>query len=364
MTIFLTRLRQNIRQQYRFFYQIMDWTTWLYVVIPVVLFAVYFYKETIWIGEFGIFNTLSFPLFLFVFLFIQGFASIRTWTYEADALFFMRQPSYKQLKRFGACISVLRTMLILALLLLLLTPFITAQYDVTLWMLWLGGLSCFMVMAVMTSLWKAKWVSYILCILTPLIQTMLFVLAPTIGVLYAVSLLLVMGILYETWHVQSTRFFAWQLQKEKLATSFFQQAVANVSLNYYGLSVSTAHEKKVRWPQFKWHSRPLYNLGCKTFVRDSQYRSGYARFLAVQVPIYIAAPASIDFLVVIALYAALHQWFRHVVFHIFDAPFFRHYRLPHHEQNELLQFMRKRFVYIPFAITATLVVMLNIWPIY
>jgi ABC-2 type transport system permease protein len=123
--LFLIRLKNNGKEQFRVWNSVLDWTVWLYLVIPGLVIFGGLYRE-LWqrLPEWAIDVpwTALYPVVIFV---LMAFGRIRTYVEEADRLFLLQRPRWLQmLKRYGMFYSFLKQALVLLIPFAILLPFL------------------------------------------------------------------------------------------------------------------------------------------------------------------------------------------------------------------------------------------------
>lgn len=123
--LFWIRLKRNQREQLRAWNSVLDWTVWLYLLIPGLFIGGGLYREALLdMPEWAIKMpwTALYPILL---LFLLLFGQIRVFVEEADRLFLLQRPEWLQtLKRCGIGYTLVTKIIIIAIPYLLLLPFL------------------------------------------------------------------------------------------------------------------------------------------------------------------------------------------------------------------------------------------------
>lgn len=123
--LFMIRLKRNWKDQIRAWGSVLDWSVWLYLLIPGIIIGVGLYLEVWeqmpdWAAKvpWGV----LYPIALFIMLI---FARIRIFVEEADRLFLLQRPEWFQvLKRLGLLYSIAMKAVMLLLPFALLLPYL------------------------------------------------------------------------------------------------------------------------------------------------------------------------------------------------------------------------------------------------
>ncbi|CAM4516039.1 ABC-2 type transport system permease protein [Paenibacillus endophyticus] len=123
--LFWIRLKRNQRDQLRAWNSVLDWTVWLYLLLPGLFIGGGLYREVLmdmpeWAMKLP-WSTL-YPIVLLVVLFM---GQIRIFVEEADRLFLLQRPEWLQsIKRYGIGFTLIKKLIVVALPYLLLLPFL------------------------------------------------------------------------------------------------------------------------------------------------------------------------------------------------------------------------------------------------
>lgn len=123
--LFLIRLKNNGKEQFRVWNSVLDWTVCLYLVIPGLIIFGGLYRE-LWqrLPEWAA-DVPWTKLYPFVIFAIMAFGRIRTYVEEADRLFLLQQPTWlKMLKRYGMFYSFVKQAFVLLIPFGILLPFL------------------------------------------------------------------------------------------------------------------------------------------------------------------------------------------------------------------------------------------------
>ncbi|OMF23860.1 hypothetical protein BK133_23510 [Paenibacillus sp. FSL H8-0548] len=123
--LFWIRLKRNRKEQLRAWTSVLDWTVWLYLLIPGLFIGGGLYREAmlempLWAMNFP--WTTLYPILLLIILF---FGQIRIFVDEADRLFLLQKPEWLQsLKRHGIAYTLAAKLVVIGLPFSLLVPFL------------------------------------------------------------------------------------------------------------------------------------------------------------------------------------------------------------------------------------------------
>ncbi|WP_141505513.1 ABC transporter permease [Paenibacillus luteus] len=130
--LFWMRLRRNQRDQLRAWLSVLDWTVWLYLLLPGLFIGGGLYREVLldmpaWAIKLP--WTTLYPILLLFLLFI---GQVRIFVEEADRLFLLQRPAWLQsLKRHGIAYTLVMKAFVIAIPYLLLLPFLTRVEGLT-----------------------------------------------------------------------------------------------------------------------------------------------------------------------------------------------------------------------------------------
>ncbi|SDF32700.1 ABC transporter protein EcsB [Paenibacillus sp. cl6col] len=129
-TLAFRRFQTNMVYQWRALRIALDWTVWLYIVVPLLLLGVKFYWGW-WVEPLdAAWLKLPIAVWLLPLLLPIISGSLRTWVEGGDILFLRQQPHWwKPLVRFGLIQYALRGTIITAVILLLLAPWLIRGYS-------------------------------------------------------------------------------------------------------------------------------------------------------------------------------------------------------------------------------------------
>ncbi|WP_419876132.1 ABC transporter permease [Candidatus Pristimantibacillus sp. PTI5] len=123
--LFWIRLKRNQREQLRAWLSVLDWTVWLYMLIPGLIIGGGLYREALlempeWVVKLP--WAELYPVILLILLFV---GQIRIFVEEADRLFLLQRPEWLQtLKRCGIAYTLGKKIIVMAIPYLLLMPFL------------------------------------------------------------------------------------------------------------------------------------------------------------------------------------------------------------------------------------------------
>ncbi|MBG9735868.1 ABC transporter permease [Paenibacillus alvei] len=128
-TLAFRRFCANTVYQWRALRIALDWTVWLYIVVPVLLLGMKFYWGW-WVEPLdAAWLKLSIVVWLLPLVLPILSGTLRTWVEGGDILFLRQRPHWwYPLVRFGLCQYLLRSAIITAAILLLLAPWLIRGY--------------------------------------------------------------------------------------------------------------------------------------------------------------------------------------------------------------------------------------------
>ncbi len=122
--LFVIRLRHYLIEQYKVWRQALDWTVWLYLLVPGLVIGIGLYREW-WIEMPGWAVMVPWTLFPLPFFLYMSMSSLRTFTEEADKLFMLQRPRWLRcLWIYGMLYTGVKDMLVYALGFATILPFL------------------------------------------------------------------------------------------------------------------------------------------------------------------------------------------------------------------------------------------------
>lgn len=351
MTLFKTRVKQQWKFHLKLFRSVADWTTYIYLIIPSVLFLFYLYKETILQGEYGFITYISAPFFTFFLLSVARIGYLRTFVAAADRLFLIQhQRSFSQLKRYAFLYSVISQSLYITFFLLILSPVLQYYYHFT--TLGIIQLACSMVLQFLLSKlidFKSihKWVKFIFQLLITAILASMVLYTNLFIVSLTVAFIVASVFHYEKRHIRSNMYFDQQVNTEREAYFRWQGRIFIVSPELKSMEPAKHTLKAPRFLKGSLFTKPndaIAELMLKTLVRDKRYRWGYVRLVAVTIPVYVALPLWGDMLCIITTYFMLNSWLQSVMNEIKAHAIFNVIQVQEEAWNVSLQRIKNYFV--------------------
>ena len=351
MTLFKERVEQQWKFHFKMFRSIADWTTYIYLIIPSMLFLFYLYKETILQGEYGFITYISAPFFVFLLLSIARIGYLRTFVAAADRLFLIQhQRSFSQLKRYAFLYSVISQSLYITFFLLILSPVLQYHYHFAI--LGMIQLACSMVLQFLLSKlidFKSihKWIKFIIQLLITAILASMVLYTNLFIVSLTVVFIVASVVYYEKRHIRSTMYFDRQVNAEREAYFRWQGRIFIVSPELKSMEPAKHTLKAPRFLKgrlFTKSNDAIAELMLKTLVRDKRYRWGYVRLVVVTIPVYVALPLWGDVLCIITTYFMLNSWLQSVMNEIKAHAIFNVIQVQEEVWNVSLQTIKNYFV--------------------
>ena len=330
MTVFKARVKQQWKFHIKMFRSIADWTTYVYLIIPSMLFLFYLYKETILQGEYGFITYISAPFFIFFLLSVARIGYLRTFVAAADRLFLMQhQRSFSQLKRYAFSYSVVIQSLFVLFCLLILSPVLQYYYHLT--TLGMIQLACSMVLQFLLSKMIDftsihKWMKFIIQLLITAILASMVLYTNLFIVSLTVAIIVASVVYYEKRHIRSNMYFDQQVNAEREAYFRWQGRIFIVSPELKSMEPAKHTLKAPRFLKgrlFMKSNDAMAELMLKALIRDKRYRWGYVQLIAVTIPVYAALPLWGDMLCIIMTYFMLNSWLQSVMNEIKGHAIFR-----------------------------------------
>ena len=330
MTLFKERVAQQWKFHLKTFRSIADWTTYVYLIIPSMLFLFYLYKETILKGEYGFITYISAPMFIFFLMFVARGGYLRTFIVAADRLFLMQHEQvFRKLKRNGFMYSIVFQGLFITLSLLILSPVLLYHYHLT--TLGIVQLVCSMILQFL--LCKLidfndihKWVKFIIKLLITAILTSIVLYSNLFVVSLTVAFIVVCVFYYEKRHIRSNKYFERQVNEDREAYFRWQGRVFIVSPELKSMEPAKHTLKAPRFLKgrlFTKSNDPIAEFMLKSLVRDKRYRWGYVRLIVVTIPLYFILPLWGNIVLIIVSYFMLNSWLQSVMNEIKGHAIFR-----------------------------------------
>ena len=351
MTLFKERVTQQWKFHIKTFRSIADWTTYVYLIIPSMLFLFYLYKETILQGEYGFITYISAPMFIFFLLFVVRGGYLRTFIVVADRLFLMQHEQvFRKLKRNGFMYSILFQGLFITLSLLILSPILLYHYDFTT----LGIIQLVCSMTLQFLLCKFidfknihKWVKFVIQLLITAILASMVLHTNLFVVSLTVVLIVVCIFYYEKRHIRSNMYFEQQVNAEREAYFRWQGRVFTISPELKSMEPAKHTLKAPRFLKgrlFTKSNDPIAEFMLKSLVRDKRYRWGYVRLVVVTIPLYFILPLWGNIVLIIVSYFMLNSWLQSVMNEIKGHAIFRVIQVHDEAWNVSIKRLKNYFV--------------------
>lgn len=151
--IFFKRLRSDFQNLWKANKLVMDWTLFVYLLIPGAATAAFFYME--WLGDIPFtLNLIGWYGWMIIFAISFFLHNIKLFTYLADQLFLSRNiPLLRCISQYGIIYSISTLLIIATLLFLPALPFLFKIFSLSLlssgylWIYYLSGV-------IVVTLWK------------------------------------------------------------------------------------------------------------------------------------------------------------------------------------------------------------------
>ena len=217
MSPFKARLKRQWQFHLHLLRSVADWTTYVYLFIPAILFAYFCYRETILKQSYGFFEVIPLSLLVFLLFLCVKMGTIRTFIEAADRLFFIQDNTKMQhLKIAGLLYSIGKQLLLIALVMGPLTPVLYGHYQIgagQIFLLDVALLTGYVVVSCIHYMNGSQWLKYLWKIALAVLLTIGFFKLPDVLLFILCMAVLVISIFYYYKEcIASNRHFDHQLQ--------------------------------------------------------------------------------------------------------------------------------------------------------
>lgn len=123
--LFWIRLKRNRKEQLRAWTSVLDWTVWLYLLIPGLFIGGGLYREALQEMPAWAMKLPWTTLYPILFLILLFFGQVRIFVDEADRLFLLQKPEWLQsLKRYGIAYTLASKLIVIGIPFIALIPFL------------------------------------------------------------------------------------------------------------------------------------------------------------------------------------------------------------------------------------------------
>lgn len=356
MTMFSSRLRRQWAN-YRLLYdQLFDWTIALYAAAFLIAASVYFIRETVLEGHYGLFAVLPEALYIVGVLFVAVVLRPQSMTEEADVLFWYRTKDYIKLKRAALYYSAVIHAIYVVLLITAVAIFLVPIYNVsllTLIQLFITTMAVYVISAYSIVRMK-QWLYTLGMICIVLSSTAAFMLSPLYTAITAVVSIVSVLFAYERTVIQTNRYIAALVEQERAYKQRWQNRLFLVSPQLQQIKPHW-HRKKRPFlftkATVKTPEAALQQLLLKTIWRDTTYVSTLLRLIGISFLPALLLPAWVGYLLTIGCWLALLQFTESLVQKLREHHLFR---LIHYNDAQWFQafarFKYKLTLPVPFLL--------------
>ncbi|WP_413374920.1 ABC transporter permease [Alkalihalobacillus sp. 1P02AB] len=131
--VFKQRVKSEWSYQYKLWKMMVDWTVWLYILLPLLAILGYqFYL--LWQGEMEWAYYLPSFTIPFIFLLVCWSGTLRLFLLDGDLLFLRQRPEWVQMiKKYGLIYSIVLNVFSVSVIAFIIAPFMLVYQDVSVW---------------------------------------------------------------------------------------------------------------------------------------------------------------------------------------------------------------------------------------
>lgn len=358
MSPFKARLKRQWQFHLLLLRSVADWTTYVYICIPAVLFCYFCYRETILKQSYGIFEVIPLPLLVFLLFLCVKVGPIRTFIEAADRLFFIQDNTkMKQLKIVGLLYSVGKQLLLIGFVIGLLTPVLFGHYQITagqLFQLDVALLTSYVAVSCIHYMNGLQWLKYLGQFGVVVLLTIGFLkFSVVLMCILCVTALIIFIFYYFKEFIVSNHQFDQQLHTERAVFFKWQSAIFNVSQELRSLNKPELKKNKP-WlfnSEQRLFNKPGYEIPeliVKTLLRNRQYGFAYIRLIAVTLPFFVFLPWWGSVILLIITYFMLSSWLTSVMVEIQGHPVFTIYQTT--EQSWLVAHKKIKLWFVNYVL--------------
>ncbi|WP_017186240.1 ABC transporter permease [Alkalibacillus haloalkaliphilus] len=363
--MFRERLKQDFQRQLKIVRTVIDWTTIVYLILPLVTI----FMLDVWIspGQYWSEDIPFYGVSLLILLFCSS-GSIRTYLYEADLLFLIQRPDLmKRLRLYSFGLSVVKSATHILMVLLLFLPVLLVIYELKVMdfiflMLLLMGYKT-------TILFIRKRFNHVIIsvlmsfIVLGLVGMTLTFISPAVYAGVWVVLTFITGYLFMKMDYKR------RLLKEIEMDNHLRNRLINMIFhmsNDVEVDMRTKPMKRVRLRSkrlFKKRTEEnvLLEILIKSVIRHYKYIGFYLQIMLVTLFVIIIVPSYwFVAIIYISFIAFIHSWFNSVYNQLVSSDFFT--VVPYSYSKTIFAKKRfKRWMTLPSIILVTLVLTAKIW---
>jgi len=331
--IFINRLIEEWKFNFRVVRSVIDWTICLYLIIPALIIFTMFYIESwdhihhYWVED------IPFWVVIAILLFISFGGNIRSYLYEADLLHLIQEKKIvSSLKRFALLTSLIKSMFGTAIFIFIASPVLMVIYHLKISEVFILGLSIFASKLWMLTI-KKIIVSKLYRRIALCISYALFVcvIGVTTSLIYGtVAMILSFVLLFYHWRIvtQKNDLFLREIEIENEERTKHIKLIYNFSAE---IEKETVLIRKKPMLLFRNSSRlfqqrtevnGLLELLIKTFIRNRQYVFSYYQILVVCCVAIFLFPIWLKWGMFIAYFFFIHFWLDRLFVKLMKHPFF------------------------------------------
>lgn len=359
--LFLQRLWKEWTFQYRVLRSVLDWSVIVYFVVPALIIMPFVYNE-MWQDIHLYWNKdIPFYLLMGVVLLLLLRGNLRTFLYDADALFLLRQSLiFYPLKLWSFHYSLLQLIVGTGVLVVLILPILCLVYEykitevLLLFIILIACRLCLLTIKKIMARTLSKWsLLFIVLLLAIYSLTVL-----DFWLLLVISITIILGIYYLqlTFFVKTKRHFLQELDVErtervqyiKLILSFSTE-IEKTPMRLRIKPILFFPSKKMLQNRTKGKEYGLLELLLKGFLRNSTLINGYCNLIGITVFAVIFVPVWIKWIIFFTFTFFINSWLKSVYNKLLDNPFFK--VIPYDEKClPTVWYLFKRWIGIPALI--------------
>lgn len=351
MTLFKKRLSAYWQMNYQLFKSVVDWTTFIYFLIPALGLFIFFYKETLLQGNYGFLTYVPLGVMITLLLLFIQVGTIRTFLEDADRLFLIQNnKKLSKLKIWSFLYTVMCQIGFIIAVIGLLSPILMKLYHLEIAQLIQLGLLLMASYLIMGLIHLSHFLGFVkgigdLILAILLTATFLYLVNWVLWFLYG-GIVVFALIYYQRTYIATNRHFEKQLEKERASYFKWQSMIFSASRELKSMQKPQLTKRK---PLFLNRENRLFNqpgyevveLLSKTLLRNRTYIWSYVRLIGITLPLYLALPWWGDGVLLIITYYMLTTWLASVMVEIKQNPIFVIYQI----SEERWLFSQQKLIY-------------------
>uniref|UniRef100_UPI00406CC078 ABC transporter permease n=1 Tax=Metasolibacillus sp. FSL K6-0083 TaxID=2921416 RepID=UPI00406CC078 len=352
MQLFKERFNRQWLENTDFIKKNMDGVTWLYLLVPSILFITFFLRETVFKLEYGILTDMNPYILILLILFCCSLLKSRLFIEPADGVFLIQHTAvFTKLKRTAFWYSLFKNTVLILLIYTILFPlfYILLNFTFLQISLIITGMFCCYLLCDLTDLLQRKWLRNIVKVLTILLLTIALMMVYWWMLVILSLLALICIYFFEIYAIRNHRLFHHQLELDitranRIYTLIFKlnKDMRSVKIRHF----SKRAPKLFVLPLSNKKQSTLVELVLKTIWRNKGHLSEFLILITIMLPLLIIFPLGINIVLIIFFYFGINSYLNSLVIKLKDSPIFILIRYSDHDWISALKKI-KQYVVIP-----------------